>query len=553
MRPGQRTPSGPARGGGAGAAAAIADLLRTAVDLHRQGRRQEAEALYRQALALQPDQPDALHLLGQLEHGRGRLAEALALFDRAVSVRPTAAFWVSLGGVLLDLQRWDEAAGAMRRAIALDPGRAEAHNALGFALLTTGGRDGAIQAFRQALAARPEFPEALNNLGSALRAEGCLDEAEGAFERAIALRPNYGAALANLGLVLQEQARYGDALDAYDRAVAAAPNLPAARGNRAMLLLLLGRLEEGFAEYQWRWKMPGFATPARDLGAPDWDGSPLEGRTLLVHAEQGLGSAIQFARYVPRLPGGRVILECHRPLHRLFSRSLEGEGGVQVVVKGEPLPPAQCQAPLMSLPHLTGTTLSTIPADVPYLRADPAPAAVWQKRIAALAGALPGPRVGLVWAGNPRHENDHNRSLPAPVLATVLAPLLSVATCFSLQVPGRPADLALLPDVIDLAPELADFADTAAVIEALDLVISVDTAVAHLAGALARPVWLLLPFVPEWRWLLDREDCPWYPTMRLFRQPAAGDWRSVFERVTAALAGWTGGWTGRGTGPDTTR
>lgn len=511
----------------------LGQMLHAAVDLHRQGRRKEAETLYRRILKRQPKQPDALHLLGQLEHGRGRLNEALDLFSRAVAARPNAVFCLSRGAVLLDLQRWDEAADALRRAITLDPKRADAHNALGYALLTTGARDAAIAAFERALALQPAYPEALNNLGSTLRAAGRLEEAESALQRSVTLRPGYGAALANLGLVLQECGRYADALDVYDRAVATTPGLAAAHGNRAMLLLLLGRLEEGFAEYEWRWKMPGFATPVRELGAPAWDGSSLSARTLLVHAEQGLGSAIQFVRYVSRSGAARVILECHRPLLRLFRQSFSEGSGIDVVVKGETLPRADWQVPLMSLPQVMGTSLTSIPADVPYLRADPDEAATWRQRLAA----SPRPRVGLVWAGNPRHENDHNRSMPARFLAPLIAD--GQATMFSLQVPASATDLAVLPGVTDLATELTDFAATAAGIEALDLVISVDTAVVHLAGALGKPVWLLLPYVPEWRWLLEREDSPWYPTMRLFRQSSPGDWAGVVEQVAAALAGWS--------------
>lgn len=542
MHPERRSGAGTSNAGPAAPTSrTLGQMLRAAVDLHRQGRREEAETLYRRILKHQPKQPDALHLLGQLEHGRGHFNEALDLFSRAIAARPNAIFWISRGAVLLDLQRWDEAAGALRRAISLDPQRADAHNALGYALLTTGAREAAIAAFERALALRPAYPEALNNLGSALRAAARLEEAESALQRSVTLRPGYGAALANLGLVLQERGRYADALDIYDRAVAAAPGLAAAHGNRAMLLLLLGRLEEGFAEYQWRWKMPGFATPVRELGAPAWDGSSLTARTLLVHAEQGLGSAIQFVRYVSRTlsrtvsrsGAARVILECPRPLLRLFRQSFSEGSGIDLVAKGDTLPRADWQVPLMSLPQVMGTSLASIPADVPYLRADPDEAATWRQRLAA----SPRPRVGLVWAGNPRHENDHNRSMPARFLAPLIAD--GQATMFSLQVPASATDLAVLPGVTDLAKELTDFAATAAGIEALDLVISVDTAAAHLAGALGKPVWLLLPYVPEWRWLLEREDSPWYPTMRLFRQSSPGDWAGVVERVAAALAGWS--------------
>jgi tetratricopeptide (TPR) repeat protein len=520
-------------------AADAARLLAEGVDRHRRGLLDQAAALYRRVLEASPEQADALHLLGRIAEARGDLAQALALIERAITANGrVSAFHASRGSVLLSLGRAEDAARSLRQALSLEPNSAEAHNVLGNAMLALGDATTAIECYQWALALRPQYPEARNNLGSALRAMGRLEEAEAELARAIALRPNYASALANLGLVLQERARYGEALEIYDRAIAADPAHAAARGNRAMLLLLLGSLREGFAEYEWRWRMPGFATPFREFPQPMWDGGDLAERTLFIHAEQGLGSAIQFVRYAALLAAeeNRVIIECRLPLQRLFESSLAGPGGrVTVVRKGERLPPFDRHAPLMSLPHLLGTTMATIPAMVLYLSARSTDVAVWRERL----GGSPWPRIGLVWAGNPRHENDHNRSMPASYLAPLVAS--ARASFYSLQVPAAPQDLAALPPgrVNDLAPALGDFADTAAVIENLDLVVSVDTAVAHLTGALGKPVWLLLPYVPEWRWLLDREDSPWYPTMRLFRQQSAGDWAGVVERVKVALASWS--------------
>jgi tetratricopeptide (TPR) repeat protein len=516
--------------------AATARTLAAAVERHREGRLGEAAGLYRKILADRPKHPDALHLLGLVEHARGSHAEALALIDRAIAAdQRIAAFHVARGVVLAALGRTDLAESAVERALALDPGHAEALNASGNLRLTAGDAVAAEACYRQALTARPAYAEAASNLGSALRAQGRLTEAEAALVDALRLRPAYATALANLGLVLQEQGRWREALSAFDRSLAADPRHPAARGNRAMLLLLLGRLEEGFAEYEWRWRMPGFATPPRDFAAPAWDGAPLDGATLLVHAEQGLGSAIQFVRYLAPAAarGARVVLECQPPLLRLFRQSLATGGGpiAQLIAKGDPLPAFDRHLPLMSLPHALGTTLDTVPAAVPYLRADDDDVARWRIRL----GASSVPRIGLVWAGNRRHENDHNRSLPAAALAPLVAS--SPASFFSLQVPVTDDDLAVFPAgrVTDLAPHLHDFADTAAVLQVLDLVITCDTAVAHLAGALGRPAWLLLPIVPEWRWLLDRDDSPWYPSLRLFRQRESGGWAEAIERVSAAL------------------
>jgi tetratricopeptide (TPR) repeat protein len=520
-------------------ASTLPRLLAEAAGLHRSGQLDRAEALYHRILARHPTQPDALHLLGLVRHARGEHEPALAAIDGAIAASGrVAAFHVSRASVLSSLGRSEEAIDAARHVLVLDSHNAEAHNVLGNALLRAGEAEAAVESYRRAVASRPNYAEAYNNLGSALRSLGHLEDAEAELRRALVLRDGYASALANLGLVLQEQGRYGEALDTYERAVAADPQHPAARGNRAMLLLLLGRLSEGFAEYEWRWRMPGFATPRRSFPQPRWDGGEFAGRTLFVHAEQGLGSAIQFVRYaaLAAARGGRVVLECQPPLLRLFRYALTQDGGpvADVVTKGEEPPPFDCQAPLMSLPHLLGTTLATIPGRVPYLGAAPEAVAGWHERLSPLAR----PKIGLVWAGNPQHENDRNRSMPARSLAPLVA--RSRATFFSLQVPAMPASLAEFPSgsIRDLAPVLADFADTAVVIANLDLVISVDTAVAHLAGALGKPVWLLLPYVPEWRWLLDRDDSPWYPTMRLYRQRRAGDWEELIRRVAVALQVW---------------
>ncbi|MCP5364302.1 MAG: glycosyltransferase family protein [Hyphomicrobiales bacterium] len=420
----------------------------------------------------------------------------------------------------------------MERALSINADYAEAHTNLGNLCLRENSIDSAIAAYRRALALQPEYPEALSNLAVALRTAGRHGEAREHCEQAIAVKPGHVSAYVNYGLVLSDLGRYQDALAAYDRALAIDPRHAAARADRAVLLLLLGRFAEGWSEYEWRWRTPGFTTPRRDFSAPMWDGTPLDGRTLLIHAEQGIGSAIQFSRFC-RLAanGGGVVLECQPSLRRLFELSFKDGPVSQVVAKGQQLPMCDLHVPMMSLPHVLGTTLETIPADVPYLRADPADQARWAHRLRD----VPGPRVGLVWAGNPLHGNDQNRSMPASAFGPLIVNSPQ-ATFFSLQV-GPSAGVGMFADgtVRDLAPELTDFADTAAVLDTLDLVISVDTAVAHLAGALGKPVWLMIPSVPEWRWLLAREDSPWYPTMRLFRQDRAGDWAGVVDRVSSAL------------------
>jgi hypothetical protein len=432
------------------------------------------------------------------------------------------------------LKRAEEAEAVLETALSLRPDYVEAHNNLGIARIRRGRPAAAMAAYERAIVLKPDYIEAHNNLGSALRLLGRAEEAQASFARAIALSPGYATPHANLGLALHDVGRIDDALAAYDKALALDPQHTTARANRAIALLAMGRFAEGWREYEWRWKVDGFTTAPRDFGRPAWDGGPLAGRTLLVHAEQGLGSAIQFVRYAPLLAamGARVILEAQPPLAALFRDSLVGQDGpvADVVAKGEPLPAFDVHVPMMSLPHLLGTTLPTIPGTLPYLTAIAAAVERWRQRLAV----LPRPWVGLVWAGNPRHSNDRNRSMPA----TALAPLATQggATFFSLQVGPTAGVAAFAADTVrDLAPELSDFAETAAVVAALDLVISVDTAVAHLAGALARPVFLLLPAVAEWRWLRAGDDTPWYPTMRLFRQETAGNWGDVVARVATAL------------------
>jgi tetratricopeptide (TPR) repeat protein len=514
-----------------------ADLLRKAVRLHQAGDLDQAATLYQRVLKGNPRQPDALHLLGVVRHQQGDHRRALDLIAGALAeVGDNAAFRNSLGSVLLALGRLDEAEAALRQAIAAAPANAQAHNNLGNVLMRRGRPADAVALYERAITLNPGYAEAQSNLGSAKHRLGRLDDAERALREALALSPRHTPALANLGLVLHDRARYADALAAYDQALALDPHHATARANRAVLLLLLGRFEEGWRDYEGRWRVAGFTTRRRSFAAPPWTGRPSDDLTVFIHAEQGLGSAIQFVRYAPLVAAGcrQVIVECQPPLERLFRQSLEaGAGGsVRVVTRGGDLPAFDAHAAMMSLPGLSGTTLATVPAAVPYLKAAEDDRERWHARLAGDGR----PRVGLVWAGNPNHLNDHNRSMPASALAPLVA--AGHGTFYALQVGPARDTVAELPAgrAVDLAPELDDFADTAAALQALDLVISVDTAVAHLAGALARPVWLLLPHVPEWRWLLDRADTPWYPTMRVFRQQTAGDWAGVVERVTAALA-----------------
>ena len=341
------------------------------------------------------------------------------------------------------------------------------------------------------------------------------------------MQPDRAETHHNLGIALQRQGQCADALACYERALALEPNYAEAHFSRAHGLLLAGRLDEGWREYEWRFAVARYD---RNFDRPAWSGKPLAGQTILVHAEQGFGDALQFVRFVPAVAErcGNVVLEMPGPLVRL-TRSVPGAS--QVVAAGDPLPPFDCHCPLLSLPRILKTSLDEHPRHLPYLDFAKEASAVWAERIAPASGL----RAGLAWAGNAVGATD-----PRHVDLRLLQPLWEIAgvNWFSLQVGDRASDLSLVDNrqILDLSPWLADFAETAAAISHLDLVISVDTSVAHLAGALGRPIWVLLQYAPDWRWLLDRDDSPWYPTARLFRQRKAGDWQSVVREIATALA-----------------
>lgn len=384
----------------------------------------------------------------------------------------------------------------------------------------------------RALALDPRHVEALCNRGAALRNLGRYAHALADYERALALAPSHGAAHNNRGVALAALNRHGEAEDAYERALAIDARDDRARFNRGLARLVRGDLARGLADFEARWTGSDTQAGPRKLPAPQWSGrEPLEGRTILLHAEQGLGDAIQFARYVPRVAnlGATVMLEAHPALVPLLAQL---PGVARTIARGEPLPAFDLHCPLMSLALAFGTTLETIPAEVPYLQAPPDHLDRWRERL----GPRSRPRVGLAWSGSTTLRNDRNRSIPLAALDRLRALPLAF---YSLQREVRPADAAALasgPPMQHFGEALADFRDTAALVELMDLVVSVDTAVAHLGGALARPTWVLLPWSPDWRWLLDREDSPWYPTMRLWRQPAAQDWDGVLSRLAPELA-----------------
>jgi len=473
----------------------IPEELADALELHKAGRVAQAEDVYREILQRDPDNPDALHMLGVAAAQSGQPEAALRHIARAITLNPAPAYYHNnLGNVLHHLDRFTEALLCYQEALRLDPDYAEAHSNLANTLTELGRLGEALPHHLEAVRLKPDFAQGYASLGATLRAEGLYQEALACYEEALRLNP-------------------GDA-DAH--------------AGRAFIWLLLGDYQRGWLEYEWRWKARGFAD--RAVEGPLWDGSPARGERILLHAEQGLGDTIQFIRYVPMVKesGATVLVQCQPRLAALVQMIPEID---EVIAAGSPLPYFDAHLPLLSLPRVFKTTLETAPRIVPYLKVPAEKVEEWRARLWHDGR----PKVGLVWAGRPEYKNDRDRSLAQSDLA-LLAQVRSVRF-FSLQRPVRD-DAGAWPegfDIQNLEDASSEITDTAAAILNLDLVISVDTMVAHLAGALGTPVWTLLPFEADWRWLLNREDSPWYPTMRLFRQPAPGEWGPVIERVAEAL------------------
>jgi len=560
---------------------------------HREGRLEEALSLYGPLQAARPTDPTANALLGTVLAQLGRAEEAVAFLSQAAQLAPddpetlnnlalalgasgrtreAADAWNRLGGLLYAQRLHEQAVGVFETALSVHPGHLGASANLGATLQALGRHAEAVDRLSALLTGSPEEAEAHNNLGNARMAAGDVEAAIASYRQAIALRLDYFEAYSNLGLALAQR-RPGDGpangdevpsgedvagtlvnlgnarggLDptlgvraCYEKALELRPDFPPAHWNLALCLLLNGDFAQGWKEYEWRWRWSGFGEEHRPFAQPLWRGEPPQavGGTLLVTAEQGYGDTLQFARYLPLLVerGYDVVFEAQVPVFTLLWHSL-GRHGVRVVPRAETparvhddLPFAR-HVPLMSLPERLGTRLETIPGTIPYLFAEPTRQALWATRLNAAAG--PRRKVGIAWKGRPLHSRDRERSLPP----AALAPLLAVPDTqfFAVQKhEGGPADAP--PGVIPLDDLLHDFSETAAAVANLDLVVTVDTSVAHLAGAMGVPVWVMLPFSPDWRWLLGRDDSPWYPTMTLFRQTRAGDWDGVVAEVARRLA-----------------
>ena len=545
-----------------------------AVKHHQAGRLAEAESGYRQVLAADPRHADALNLLGVIAAQCGQPEAAIELITRAIRLNDgVAGYHINLGLVEQRRGRTERAAKCYRRALELQPGDADAHNNLGILLQDQGRFDEAAAAFEcslaarpdhgealinlglarrnqgrlleavacgeRALAVRPDSAEALNNLGLALDNFGRVDEALARYRQALALRPDYVEALNNYGLALYHAGQPAAALESLDRALALRPDYAEAQLNQAMVRLQTGDLRPGFRQYEWRWRSRQLEADRPALAVPRWDGGDGAGRSMLVWAEQGLGDSLQFCRYVPLLAerGWHIVLEVPPPLVRL----LRGLAGAAIVVAtgGAAGMAIDCHCPIMSLPHLFDTALETIPAALPYLAPEAADVARWGRRLAACGLGADGLKIGVVWAGNPRRYSpllamtDARRSVSLDQLAPLLA--IPGPRFVSLQKDRSPGEIPSERGILDLMDEIEDFADTAALIAHLDLVIAVDTSPLHLAGAMGKPVWLLNRYDSCWRWLGEREDSPWYPSLRQFRQARLGDWSGVLTAAAAAL------------------
>ncbi|MDO8606299.1 MAG: tetratricopeptide repeat-containing glycosyltransferase family protein [Phaeospirillum sp.] len=455
------------------------------------------------------------------DHRRGLVREAEAQYRRLLAADPGCAEAHNALGIALQQQgKPAEAAGCFRRAVAIKPDYVGAHGNLGAALKTLGWLDQAVVALEQALALDSGNAESHYNLACAYQEGGQFEQAIAGYRRTVALTPNHSGAYNNLGIIFKSLGRLDEAMAAYARSIACAPDNPVVRYNHAQALLESGDFKRGWAEHEWRFAA-GIAL-ARHSELPRWQGEALTGRTILVWSEQGLGDTIQFCRYLPLLShrDAKVIFEVQPQLERLCRSSL---ADITVVARGQPLPDCDFQVPLMSLPGLMVET----PAATAYLHPIADEARAW----GATLGPRLRPRIGLVWAGSPTHKDDRNRSVPVESLRPMTE--LTGAEFYSFQV--GPAANGQITGVTDLSSRFDDFAATAAALGHMDLLIAVDTAVLHLAGALGRPAWALLPFAPDWRWLRHRDDSPWYPSLRLFRQERRQDWESVIARVIGQL------------------
>ncbi|XWK91332.1 MAG: tetratricopeptide repeat-containing glycosyltransferase family protein [Phormidium sp.] len=492
------------------------------------GKYEQAERIYLQMIEQVPDRAIAYKNLGNAALNLGKLEEAIAYYQQGIELEPNEAItYYHLAIAFHQLDKLEEAIAYYQEFLKFNANDPIAWNNLGNALQRQGKFAEAIDCYQKSLSLDGNNALTYNNLGTAFNSQGNLAAALACFEQGLILEANNAESHYNLATFYQEQRFYEKALACCDRAIEIEPNYADAYWSRSLILLRLGDFKRGFLEYEWRWRRK--ENKPRILSKPIWDGSNLTGKTILLQAEQGMGDLIQFIRYVPLLVklGGCVVVECHPPLVRLLKSVADIE---KVVAIGETLPEFDVYIPLLSLPRILGTTLETIPAEIPYLK---------PVESLSLKAEMPPSnclKVGLVWAGNPEHPSDRQRSTSLDNFLPLFN--LKHITFYSLQKGAKSAEINEITcpvNLLDLSNKINDFADTSAVISQVDLVITVDTSVAHLAGALGKRVWVLLCYNADWRWMTEREDSPWYPTMRLFRQNRSGDWQELIERLARSL------------------
>lgn len=508
------------------------ETINIAVQYYQNGHLEQSERICQELLQSESGHPKVFHLLGAIAYKRKQYNKAIELIYKAIEGDPRIPqFYNTLGAVLRVVGRFEEAITAYKQAVSIKPDYAEAYNNMGNVFLSRRLYSDAVDKYNQAIVHNPGDVEAYNSMAVALQYLGEYITAIEMCNKALMIKPDYAQAYNTIASVLLKKGCHNKAIDNYKQALDLKPDYAQAHTNLGMALLLCGRFEEGWAEYKWRLNINNTVDSCNKLSR--WDGSSFAGKRLLVRYEQGFGDNIQFIRYLPMVKdrGGTVICQMLRPLVGL----LRGFPGIDELIdcslnnQGEVF--CDFYIPLMDLPGMFGTTLETIPGGVPYLHADPDKAEQWREKLAG-----PDFKVGIVWAGKSVHTEDNSRSCQL----NHFLPLSKIPNVrlFSLQkgqAAGQVRDLSGNIPIINLADEFFDFTDTAAAIENLDLVISVDTAVLHLAGAMGKPVWAVLPFTPDWRWMLDRQDSPWYPTMRLFRQKELAQWGPVFENIGREL------------------
>lgn len=512
----------------------ITRLLHEGLSLHRQGRLASAKQIYEQILQEQSNNFDALQLLATIYSQVNQHEVSLLIFDKALQVNKTdAALFNNRGNALKELKRFHDALSSYNEALSIKPDYAEALNNRGNALKELKRLNDALSSYNEAIRIKPDYAEALNNRGVALKELELFDDALASYDQALRIKPDYAEALYNRGNAFHELKRFNDALSSYDEALRINPNYAEATFNKSVLLILTGDYLDGWMLYEARLELEKKETKEKypRFSQLAWRGKEnIQGKKILICGEQGLGDSIQFVRYLEKihLLGAEIILEVPETLVNLVDTI---KTPITVIQKGHKLPEFDAHCPLLSLPYVFKTTVDTIPSVVPYLYADRQRVSEWNSRL----GVKTRKRIGLVWSGAAGHKNDHNRSIPVEIFEDLLKLPIE---WHSLQKEYRTDDKVFLdshPEVKQHQDELGDFTDTAALIECMDAVVSVDTSVAHLAGALGKTTWVLLPFMPDYRWMLDREDCPWYPTAKLIRQDDERDWNKVILELSTRL------------------